>query len=368
MKVIFLIKGSLERNVPIISQIQIALYNDISVVIICTSCDNKLRDILKDKGAIIIETKHRSHGRGFFKKIIDWIAVKRKFSVLIKKNYSSGSLLYIGSVDTALAIGKILFKYKYILHIRELYDTYPIYLQLLKKYAKNSLANIVPEYNRSFILMNYLKLNTPPSVIPNKPFNHPATKFMQISDIEISKKIHLLKKKKIILYQGHISSDRGLESFFQNILSVINDEWVLVLMGSNHDSIVERLMQKSNKLIYFENVNAPFHLEVTSHAYIGLVSYDSKSLNNIYCAPNKIFEYAGFGIPILGNDIPGLKYTIETNNAGKCINTDDVHSVQNALLSISENYEKYSENSKIFFSLYDNNKLFLDILSTVSKK
>ena len=60
-------------------------------------------------------------------------------------------------------------------------------------------------------------------------------------------------------------------------------------------------------------------MEITSYARIGINFYRPNCLNKAFCAPNKIYEFSGFGIPIIGNDIPGLKNTIGLNNAGKCV-------------------------------------------------
>lgn len=59
-------------------------------------------------------------------------------------------------------------------------------------------------------------------------------------------------------------------------------------------------------------ITAPYHLEVTSHAFIGILIYApvygtfTSPLNSIYCAPNKLYEFSHFGIPMIGNNIPGL--------------------------------------------------------------
>ncbi|HHX66612.1 MAG TPA: hypothetical protein GX708_00965, partial [Gallicola sp.] len=45
--------------------------------------------------------------------------------------------------------------------------------------------------------------------------------------------------------------------------------------------------------------------------------------------------------PILGNDIPGLKYTIERTNSGKCVDMFDTESIINGIRHIMDNYEEY---------------------------
>ncbi|KAA6307134.1 hypothetical protein EZS27_041199, partial [termite gut metagenome] len=49
---------------------------------------------------------------------------------------------------------------------------------------------------------------------------------------------------------------------------------------------------------------------------IGIVSYAFDDLNHVFCAPNKTWEYTGFGIPMLGNNAPGhLKIKKQKSNS-----------------------------------------------------
>ena len=106
-------------------------------------------------------------------------------------------------------------------------------------------------------------------------------------------------------------------------------------------------------------ISAPYHLEVTSHAYVGILIYTpvygtfTSPLNSIYCAPNKIYEFSQFGIPMIGNDIPGLRYTIEYNKMGVCVPQMNTESFFDAIQKIAENYDTYSNNA-INFNNSDN--------------
>lgn len=73
-----------------------------------------------------------------------------------------------------------------------------------------------------------------------------------------------------------------------------------------------------DKVIHIDSIPAPLHLEITSHATIGVVFYSDETLNKAFCAPNKIYEYSGFGIPAIANCIPGLINTIGKSGAAVC--------------------------------------------------
>ncbi|TQE90942.1 glycosyltransferase [Ureibacillus terrenus] len=358
MKIIFLIKGNLERNVPIITQIMVALEKKYEVSVICSKCDIKLFDLLEKKGAKIYCSSHNTFGTSIIKKVSDWYGVRKNFKEILHRIYTNRDILYIGSVDTALAMGKEIMKYPYILHIRELYDTHPIYLKLMRPFAQSAKVVIIPEYSRAAILKCWLNLKKTPVVIPNKTYDHPRKRNIKIYNYDLNRMINSLSDKKILLYQGHIGRDRGIKELIGSLMKNLDDNYVLVLMGQNHDGFVEELISKYPRVYHINHVPAPFHLQITSHAYIGLVTYDDSNLNNIFCAPNKIYEYSGFGIPILGRDIPGLKYTIGNNNAGLCVDITNENEVQQALREIDKNYNFYSENASKFFEDTDLEKLF----------
>lgn len=82
--------------------------------------------------------------------------------------------------------------------------------------------------------------------------------------------------------------------------------------------------------------------------------YDGdSSLNRAFCAPNKIYEYAGLGIPSIGNKVPGLINTINKYKMGKCVNIC-VDNLKSAIKDIEKNYSDYSNNAYKFFNSTNN--------------
>jgi hypothetical protein len=116
---------------------------------------------------------------------------------------------------------------------------------------------------------------------------------------------------------------------------------------------LKKLQAICPSIIHIPFVAPPYHLHVTSHADIGILTYDHSSLNNIFCAPNKLWEFSNFAIPMIGNDIPGLINTIVTNRMGECIDFQREDKVSETLQSILENYTEYSRNAKSFYTSYN---------------
>ena len=112
----------------------------------------------------------------------------------------------------------------------------------------------------------------------------------------------------------------------------------------------------SKNFYFIPFVAPPGHLQITSHAHIGVLSYVPASntgysvLNTLYCAPNKIYEFSQFGIPMIGNDNPGLRYLFNTENIGEIFEEWTEDSICAAIKRIEKNYRSYSENAKQFFN------------------
>ena len=75
----------------------------------------------------------------------------------------------------------------------------------------------------------------------------------------------------------------------------------------------------------------------------------SAPINAVFCAPNKVYEFAGFGIPMLCNDNPGLKYTVEYGGFGVCVPELTTPHIASALKHINANAESMGEAANRYF-------------------
>ena len=142
-------------------------------------------------------------------------------------------------------------------------------------------------------------------------------------------------------------------------------QYCIVAMPAT-DMAKERLAQYDNAFV-LPFIPAPGHLAVTSHATVGLAFYSEetgsffKHLNPIYCAPTKVYEYAGFGIPTLGNKLPGLLDTIERAGAGVCCDVTEA-SILAAADKLITDIETFQKNAVKFFEDTDVEKEIKDVL------
>ena len=296
--------------------------------------------------------------------IIKKIIVHFKLKQVINKHSDKNSILWVVNEMTVLLGGiKFLKNKKYIFSSYELHEK-RFSTRNIMKAAENAEINVVPEYNRAHIMKTFFSLKRVPFVLPNKPYYTTDNKSIDV-DIDIVEKFKMSHAagKKIILYMGRLSHERPIEHI---IKAYDKNKFDFFIMGRKNEYLSDLVMKYADKITYLGQFVPPLHLKIAAYADIGILIYTDYSkqspLNSIYCAPNKIYEYADLGLPMLCNDIPGLKYNVEKYNLGKCIDIYSEDSINEGLNDISEHYEEYMLNSKAFFYTTDVKMLIKEII------
>lgn len=247
---------------------------------------------------------------------------------------------WVLNTETAIVLGKRLLDYPYLLHMYELHDS--VVKQLLGDvYIRGARCVICPEPNRASIIRSLHHLSYTPIVIPNVPVGHDSTRRQSIENPTTCDELQSLISRglKIALYQGRIQEDRDLSSHCR-VFARRAIDWRLVLMGRDYGCL-KRYQSLCPTLLHIDHLDAPMHMQVTSWATVGIVAYNYDSLNNIFCAPNKIYEYGSFGIPMLANDVPGLRNAVTRYSAGVCAETSD-EDLAGGLSRLEKDYSSYS--------------------------
>lgn len=310
-----------------------------------------------------------------FNKLISMQSIGKQIWSRIDKYYNEDSFIWIVTDVTLKYLGSKICERKYVLHLLELSEELLYYPKIkFLKMDKNRLGNsakavIVPEYNRAHLIKTWWNLRHMPFVLPNKPYyGQVINKCSMIDDPKANAIIERIGEKKIILYQGIMSKERPLDMFIKAV-DKFQGKYAFVVM-SGGKNIYEGINSANYYFIPF--VSPPKHLQITSHAHIGVLTYvptDTSGyspLNSLYCAPNKTFEYSMFGIPMLGNDIPGLRYLFDTQNCGRCFERFTQKDICLAIDKIEQEYSLLSGNSYKYFESCDYKSILKKILSEIS--
>ncbi|MFA5206205.1 MAG: glycosyltransferase [Lentisphaeria bacterium] len=141
--------------------------------------------------------------------------------------------------------------------------------------------------------------------------------------------------RKFLIYQGTFMADRCLETAVQAFRGVPDPEagFILIgdsLAGSRHDRL-KALAAADARVVLLPSRPFPRHLPVTAGCHAGVLLYAPTSLNNVYCAPNKLYEYAAMGLGMVLPDYPGLAALVREFGMGRLCDPLDPASVTRAM-------------------------------------
>ena len=356
---------------PVQNLIKILLKKGYKVNFIGVEIANISEDIKRYPTFNPIEMSLYQGNLSLCKKIINTLHIRRSARVALKTCMKTSDLLWTTSMRTSSVVGKQAVKYKTVLQLMELAEKgycFRHYFKIpINKYAQAAWKTVVPEVNRAYIQKIWYDLEKTPIVLPNKPFSLDYGKVTA----EVEDAISVMKKetRKIILYLGGIYVDRDFERYAKAISKM--DDYVLCIAGKASSDDEKKLLEKLQNeygALYLGGFNPPKHLALVKYARIGLLPYKSvkksveSCLNALYCAPNKIWEYAGFGIPMVGSDVLGLKLPFEQWSIGRCCDLNNEAAIINAIEEVDRNHDEMSKNCNKFYDSVDLEKIVTEIL------
>lgn len=362
MKIVLIHKAQFYKRPPVINSTLILSDLGHDVTLITEGLNTYWEEELKRRNIKVCVIQNRFIKYGTLGKVLAYRNFKQEAFKIIeqeKKEHSS-VLVWVEGAYTIVALGKKLNEYKHILQIQELHEESKMQLNAISKVINSAEAVFMPEYNRAAIYRVWFKLDKMPYLLPNKPDIVCKKEDMQLLTEKYRKQLEQLEGKKVIIYQGFLGKDRDLAPFVQAVKELGGD-FRLAVMGEYRQSI-DLYKKIDPQLIHIDYTPAPEHLAYTAKCYIGILSYNPHILNNAFCAPNKIFEYAKFKIPVLCNELPGLKWLLDSNKAGLAIDITNVKDIKKAIIEIDNNYEEYSKNAERLYNSVNNKETIHNVL------
>lgn len=171
-----------------------------------------------------------------------------------------------------------------------------------------------------------------------------STKLYEVMDID--------PKKKIVLYFGRITFNRGLEGLIESA-KYLDKDIIIMLIGNGERKYISKLQWKIyqdqlyNKVMILPPVSSDEANMYVSSASIGIIPTPNVCLSYYYAASNKLFHYMMAGLPILVSDHPEKRNIVLGSEVGDVIDPDDPENIAkqiNRILSDETLFERYSEN------------------------
>lgn len=288
-----------------------------------------------------------------------------KMERFCRQNADGYDVVWTTTNLAARACGKSLFGVKHVMQLMELAEYVPLFSRhdmplhshVVEELARRAFHVVVPEYNRAFIQQAWWHIPKTPVILPNKSVVLPNEK--DLKQYPGIKNQFQNEKRKILLYQGAFGPDRDFSGCV-DAMELLGDGYVLYLMGVQTDTLsMQPYLRKERRgVVLVPYVAAPDHLLFTRYGYIGLLSYQPSydmysPLNALYCAPNKIWEYARFGLPMIGSQMPALKTTFDSTGIGLTVDFRNSEAIAEAVRAIESDWNEMSIRSHSYFNSVD---------------
>jgi glycosyltransferase involved in cell wall biosynthesis len=166
-----------------------------------------------------------------------------------------------------------------------------------------------------------------PTVLLNSPPEQHVEKNDYFRD-----KFSLRKDQLIVIYQGGLHVERGINVILEYFKKNKNDKIVIVFMGSGELENEIQFASKLYKNIFFhETVPADIVLKYTVSADVGIVLIQNTCLSYNFCMPNKLFEYAMAGLPVITSNVKEMSAFVKKNQIGVVVEDETVTSLNEAI-------------------------------------
>jgi glycosyltransferase involved in cell wall biosynthesis len=234
------------------------------------------------------------------------------------------------------------------------------FLKRIRKHSQLTDLVVAPEQNRLNILKEtfHISENTKVYTFPNS--NNIVA--------GVNKKIVREQAKIVIGHIGAVGIDHFVKEFFEALYLLPRERFKLLMVG-NIIPAVRDLVESYQGKFDIELISEVPHArldEIYKQIDIGVILYKAVNINFEYCAPNKLYEYWAYGIPVVGHTLPGLLPLFTSQHWGKLVNMENSKGFAEGLLDLSSKLGKELSNELVtLFQQHHNLDLHLKNLNNL---
>jgi glycosyltransferase involved in cell wall biosynthesis len=166
------------------------------------------------------------------------------------------------------------------------------------------------------------------------------------SQTKLREKLGLRDRDRIVLYQGWMSPERGLDRLVR-AARYFPSHVRLVMIGYGAHEEELRVISAAQgtddgRVIFFGRVEPEDLAELTPSADLGVIPYHGIDLNNRYSSPNKLFEFLAAGVPFVCNDLPYLRSVIDAHGCGMTLDLANPQAAGQAIAAQLDDADRLS--------------------------
>jgi glycosyltransferase involved in cell wall biosynthesis len=150
------------------------------------------------------------------------------------------------------------------------------------------------------------------------------------------------------------------------------EKYVLVMHGwlypEDFGKEVKKFVASVDNVFLSENIVPPEQkFRIFQSVDVCLVFFSDKFINTRYAAPSagKLYDCMRCGVPVIGNDIPGMRDLVEKNGIGLVVR--DASQIHVALPQIKRRHDFFRQNCLATFPRYEFSKSYAPILSMTER-
>ncbi|WP_148624607.1 glycosyltransferase [Aliarcobacter cryaerophilus] len=329
-------------------------HNIASKVYIASLHDDDLEEEKKYKNNLIVN-RFKLFTRRFSKNLLIQIFKYIEFIYKVTNFYKEKDIKMLNIHSISLLPLGIFLKYYYKAIL--VYDTHELETEINGSYGfRKKLAKIIEKllikkcdfvfvvseniadwYLKEYNINRPIVVKNSPKLFSQKKTNHFREQF-GIKDSSI-----------IVLYQGGLSSGRGVKLLLECFKQRVDNKIVIVFMGFGElEEEIKNSSKVKNNIFFHPAVSPDVLLEYTSSADLGIHMIQNTCLNHFYCMPNKIFEYAMVGLPVIVSNMKEMRELVEKYNMGIIVEDESIKSINDAINKIvCLNIEEMKQNARI---------------------
>ena len=168
-------------------------------------------------------------------------------------------------------------------------------------------------------------------------YNYPLTPNPDMNIVNIKNKFKICSDHTLIVYQGVIQKHRGIGQLIELIQASSTITAIIIGDGEEKNLYVSQAKKYgiANRVIFLGKVPYLDLLEYTAACDIGWLVIRGHGISNQLALPNKLFEYAIMGLPIISSSLKNMKDIINKYNLGFVVDDRDINDQLNAVEKIN---------------------------------
>jgi glycosyltransferase involved in cell wall biosynthesis len=187
-----------------------------------------------------------------------------------------------------------------------------------------------------------------PLVVQNSPY---ISNLIEVPEARRLKKSLGLSGQRLIAYTGKVTTGRGLFNMLE-IMKWLPPELHFAMVGPNDEKTLVQLLKQAtedglaDRIHYVPKVPADELVSYISDADVAVVPIENVCLSYYLSLPNKVFEAALAGLPLVVSAMPEMEAFISRYSLGEAVNFEKPQEAAASILQLLERASAYNNRSK----------------------